>query len=109
LDDLVGVIITALKSGRVGEIYNVVDDEPVREISFFTWLSETLGKWMPPFASAEESSNRKRGLTNKKVSNRRLKMELGYQFKYPTFRQGYTAEIDRLEKAGQLNIELEPR
>ena len=31
------------------------------------------------------------------VSNRRLKMELGYQFKYPTFRQGYTAELIRLE------------
>jgi nucleoside-diphosphate-sugar epimerase len=108
-DDLVGLIQAALKDGRAGEIYNAVDDEPVAQVHFFRWLSETLGKWMPPFASATESAARKRGVTNKKVSNRKLKMELGYPFKYPTFRQGYTAEIQRLDRAGQLNIEPEPR
>jgi hypothetical protein len=81
----------------------------VAEIHFFRWLSETLGKWMPPFATEQENAQRKRGLTNKKVSNRRLKMELGCQFKYPTFRQGYTEEIRRLENAGQLDVKLEPR
>ena len=109
LDDVVGVIIAALKNGRAGEIYNAVDDEPVAQIHFFRWLSETLGKWMPPFAAPGEEPERKRALTNKKVQNRRLKMELGYQFKYPNFRKGYTAEIQRLDRAGRLNIELEPR
>lgn len=108
-DDLIGIILAALKSGRPGEIYNAVDDEPVAQIHFFRWLSETLGKWMPPFASEEENAARKRGFTNKKISNRRLKMELGYPFKYPTFRQGYTAEIIRIEKAGELDIKPEPR
>jgi nucleoside-diphosphate-sugar epimerase len=108
-DDLVGAIIVALKSGRPGDIYNAVDDEPVAQIHFFRWLSETLGKWMPPFVTEEENAERKRGLTNKKVQNRRLKMELGYQFKYSNFRLGYTAEIQRLDRAGQLNIEPEPR
>jgi nucleoside-diphosphate-sugar epimerase len=108
-DDLIGAIMAALKNGRSGEIYNVVDDEPVAQIHFFRWLSETLGKWMPPFMTEEENANRKRGLTNKKVSNRRMKMELGVPLKYPNFRQGYTAEITRLDRAGQLNIEPEPR
>jgi nucleoside-diphosphate-sugar epimerase len=108
-DDLVGIIIAALKNGRAGEIYNAVDDEPVAQIHFFRWLSETLGKWMPPFATEEETLERKRGLTNKKVQNRRLKMELGYQFKYPNFRKGYTAEIQRLDTAGKLHIAPEPR
>ncbi len=108
-DDLVGAIIAALKSGRVGEVYNAVDDEPVTQIYFFRWLSETLGKYLPPFATEEETAQRKRGLTNKKVSNRRLKMELGYQFKYPTFRQGYTAEIIRRESEGTLNVVPDPR
>lgn len=108
-DDLIGVVLAALKHGRAGEIYNAVDDEPVAQIHFFRWLSETLGKWMPPFATEPENAERKRGLTNKRVSNRKLKMELGYQFKYPTFRQGYTAEIQRLDRAGLLNIEPEPR
>jgi|SRR5581483_278559 nucleoside-diphosphate-sugar epimerase len=94
-DDLVATIIAALKNGRPGEIYNAVDDEPIAQIHFFRWLSETLGKDMPPFVEAD-STERKRGLTNKKVQNRKLKMELGGQFKYPNFRKGYTAEIQRL-------------
>jgi hypothetical protein len=36
-------------------------------------------------------------------------MELGCVLKYPTFRQGYTAEIQRLQDAGQLNLDPEPR
>ena len=108
-DDLVNVISAALKNGRPGEIYNATDDEPVAQIHFFRWLSETLGKWMPPFATEEENAQRKRGLTNKKVSNRRLKMELGVQLKYPTFRQGYTAEITRLDREAKLNLAPEPR
>lgn len=107
--DVAGILKTVLKSGRAAETYNAVDDEPVAQIHFFRWLSETLGKWMPPFASDDENAARKRGLTNKRVQNRKVKMELGYVFKYPTFRQGYTAEIQRLDQAGELNIELEPR
>ena len=101
-DDVAGAIIAALKSGRPGEVYNAVDDEPVTQLSFFQWLSGPLGKELPPSAPEDAEAVRKRGVTNKKVSNRRLKMELGYQFKYPTFRQGYTAEILRLDRAGEL-------
>lgn len=108
-EDLVTAIICTLKHGRAGEIYNAVDDEPVTQLHFFRWLSESLGKWMPPFSADDDNMLRKRGVTSKKVSNRRLKMELGVQLKYPTFRQGYTAEITRLDRAGLLNIEPEPR
>jgi nucleoside-diphosphate-sugar epimerase len=107
-DDLVEVIIAALKNGRAGEIYNAVDDEPVALVPFYRWLAETLGKWMPPFTE-EEQGERKRGITSKKVQNRKMKIELGAALKYPTFRQGYTTEIKRLQDAGELNIESEPR
>src|SRR5579859_576818 len=103
-DDLIGCIIAALKNGRAGEIYNAVDDEPVSQLNFFQWLAEELGKDLPPSVPANFDENRKHGVTNKRVSNRKLKMELGYQFKYPNFRKGYTAEILRLERAGKLDI-----
>jgi nucleoside-diphosphate-sugar epimerase len=103
-DDAAGAIIAALKSGRPGEIYNAVDDEPVSQLAFFQWLASPLGKELPPSAPEDAEAVRKRGVTNKKVSNRRLKMELGYQFKYPTFRQGYTAELLRLDRAGELDV-----
>lgn len=101
-DDVVGAIIAALKTGRPGEVYNAVDDEPVSQLNFFQWLSGPLGKELPPSVPEDPDAVRKRGVTNKKVSNRRLKMELGYQFKYPTFREGYSAEILRLNRAGEL-------
>jgi len=108
-DDLIGCIIAALKSGRPGEIYNAVDDEPVTQTNFFQWLAGTVGKYPPPSEPENPEENRKRGVTNKRVSNRRLKMELGYQFKYPNFRKGYSAELLRLERAGLLHIEPDVR
>jgi nucleoside-diphosphate-sugar epimerase len=103
-DDAVGAIIAALKSGRPGEIYNVADDEPITQWTFFKWLSDAVGRDMPPSGPEDAEAVCKRGATNKKVSNRRLKMELGYQFKYPTFRQGYSAELLRLDRAGGLDV-----
>jgi nucleoside-diphosphate-sugar epimerase len=98
-DDLVGCIIAALKNGRAGEIYNAVDDEPVSQLHFFQWLAQAVDKPLPPSVPENPDDNRKRGVTNKRVSNRKLKMELGYRFKYPTFRQGYSAELLRLDRA----------
>jgi nucleoside-diphosphate-sugar epimerase len=103
-DDLIGCIVAALKSGRAGEIYNAVDDEPVSQRTFFEWLAGTLGKYPPPSAPENSNEDRKRGVTNKRVSNRRLKMELGYQFKHPNFRIGYSAELLRLDRAGELHV-----
>ena len=108
-DDVIGCIIAALKNGRPGDIYNTVDDEPVSQANFFQWLAEELGKDLPPSVPANLDENRKRGVTNKRVSNRKLKMELGYQFKYPNFRKGYTAEILRLERAGELPVTPDER
>jgi nucleoside-diphosphate-sugar epimerase len=111
-DDLIGCIIAALKSGRPGEIYNAADDEPVSQVHFFQWLAQALDKPLPPFEPAAVAlarfgeprenpmENRKRGVTNKRVLNRKLKMELGYQFKYPNFRKGYSAELLRLDRTG---------
>jgi nucleoside-diphosphate-sugar epimerase len=100
-DDLTGCILAALKSGRAGEIYNAVDDEPVSQLHFFQWLAQAVDKPLPPSVPENPDIVRRRGVTNKRVSNRKLKMELGHQFKYPTFRQGYSAELLRLDRAGK--------
>jgi nucleoside-diphosphate-sugar epimerase len=91
-EDVIGCILAAFERGRPGELYNAVDDEPVSQLHFFEWLADKLEKPMPPMDTAP-SGERKRGATNKKVSNRKLKAEFGYEFKYPTFREGYAAEL----------------
>ena len=95
-DDLIGVIIAALERGRAGEVYNAVDDEPVSQLEFFRWLAVKLGKPLPSTAAEDITAPRKRGLTNKRISNQKLKLELGYAIKFPNYRTGYTAEIERL-------------
>jgi nucleoside-diphosphate-sugar epimerase len=97
-DDVVGVVRAALEHGRPDEIYNAADDEPVTQLAFFKWLAAELGRPLPRSAP-EDSPTRKRGITNKRVSNRKLKAQLGYQFTFPDFRAGYAEEIARLNPA----------
>ncbi|HEX5223020.1 MAG TPA: NAD-dependent epimerase/dehydratase family protein [Verrucomicrobiae bacterium] len=104
-DDVVGAIIAALESDvQLPSVFNVVDDEPVMQRDFFAWLAGQLGKPMPPSVPTDAETNRKRGVTNKRVSNQRLKRGLGYQFKYPTFREGYAVEIGRMDQTAKRPI-----
>lgn len=95
-DDLIRVIIAALQGGRAGEIYNVTDDAPVSQLDFFKWLAAKLGKPLPPSATEDTAAPRKRGMTNKRISNVKLKTELGFSFQYPDCKTGYSSEILRL-------------
>jgi nucleoside-diphosphate-sugar epimerase len=98
LEDLIGAIIAVLERGRAGEIYNAVDDEPVSQLEVFKWLAAKLGQPLPPTVPEDAAAPRKRGLTNKRISNQKLKTELGYAFKFPNYRSGYTAEIERMDR-----------
>jgi nucleoside-diphosphate-sugar epimerase len=103
-DDVAGCVIAALLSGRSGEIYNAVDDEPVTQAAFYQWLGAALGKGMPPLIPAAAlPAGRPRG-GNKRVSNRKLKAELNYRFRYPTFREGYAPEVARQRQAAAAGL-----
>jgi nucleoside-diphosphate-sugar epimerase len=88
-DDLVDAVIAALERGQAGEIYNVADDEPVREADFFQWLALELNRPPPPAQSVEARAGRKRGVTDKRVSNRKLRDALGWRPRFPSYREGY--------------------
>ena len=92
-DDVVGAILAALAKGRPGEIYNVVDDEPVSRAELSDWLSQRLGQPQPAPSSDVAPRARTRPATNKRVLNRKLRSELGYALRYPTFREGFAAEL----------------
>jgi len=98
-DDVVAAIIKTLKDAPLGAVYNVVDDEPVTQRDLFAWLAAKLDQPMPPASPVNMAVNRKRGIRNKRVSNQRLKQDLGFVYKYPTFRQGFAAELERLNRA----------
>lgn len=90
-DDVAGAVLAALERGQRGRVYNAADDEPVTQRALFEWLATQLSRPMP---SPSDVASRKRGVTNKQVSNRRLRNELGYALKYPTFRQGMLGMLE---------------
>jgi Nucleoside-diphosphate-sugar epimerases len=94
-EDAVDAIIATLRHRNPGPIYNVVDTEPVMQRTMFEWLSQELSQPMPP-ASTEPTEPRRRPAHNRRISSARLRSELGIQFRYPTFREGFTAELKRL-------------
>ena len=88
-DDLIGVIIAALESGQPGEIYNAVDDEPVSQLDFFEWLRGGIETAAAAVAFRRmRKFVRKRGVTNKRVSNAKLRTELKFKFQFPRFPRG---------------------
>jgi nucleoside-diphosphate-sugar epimerase len=93
VDDLAAAIAHLISlPGLPAAAYNLTDDQPVTQLDFFTWLANALNRPLPPSSPADP--NRKRGLTNKRVSNALLK-STGFRFSHPTFREGYAAEIQR--------------
>lgn len=79
-------------------IFNVVDNEPVLQRDWFLWVCEQLKKPLPAYGPRDLS--RKRGWTNKRVSNQKLRA-LGWQPRYPTFREGIR-EIIAAPQAGEM-------
>jgi nucleoside-diphosphate-sugar epimerase len=87
--DLVAALEHLIKAGAPGEIYNATDDTPVTYRDYYAWCSEFLSQPMPPHGHVPRE--RKRGLTNKRVSNVKLRAT-GWQPIYPSFREGLTAD-----------------
>ena len=90
-DDLAKAIIRSFDGN--GGTFNITDDEPVSQLDFFKWLSERTNLPLPPFAPEPDPSTRKRGITNKRVSNKRFKKALGFEYTHPTFREGLETEL----------------
>lgn len=100
-DDAAGAVRFLLESdcGR-GDVVLVVDDEPVDRWEFADWLAQRCGVETPTkrmdgstASGANAPAKRsRRTRVDKRCSNDKLR-ELGYQFKYPTFRTGYLPVI----------------
>ena len=96
VDDVVLAITRILESGKTGAAYNITDSCPTSQLEFFSWLASELQRPLPASASEAELKQRKRAITNKRVSNQRLIEALGHRLLYPTFREGYASDIRRV-------------
>ncbi|RXK48512.1 SDR family oxidoreductase [Halorientalis pallida] len=100
-DDAAGVVRYLLETDRGrDDVVLVVDDEPAPKWEFADWLADECGVPEPPKRTKAErladdslsAAARRRIETSKRCSNDRLR-EWGYDFSFPTYREGYRAAI----------------
>ena len=104
-DDAASAVLAALtKSAQaIGHTYNVVDDEPARYGEIVRFINQAIiGRApmnLPPaIGRLFVGSETVRALTtSQRVRNQRIKAELGWQAVYPSYREGYRAEIEKWE------------
>jgi nucleoside-diphosphate-sugar epimerase len=94
VDDIAAVLQAAIGKPTT-RIYNLADDEPAPPQDVVKFAAELMGVPSPPEIPFEEAelSDMARSFyaENKRVSNRRIKEELGVKLRYPTYRDGLTA------------------
>lgn len=81
-DDAAAALL-ALAQTQARGAFNVVDDSPTQQREIYEWLAERLRRAVPPQGPLDVS--RKRGVTNKRVSNAKLR-GLGWVPRFPNFR-----------------------
>jgi nucleoside-diphosphate-sugar epimerase len=95
VDDIAGVLAASIARPRVGAVYNVADDEPAPPQDVVAYAAGLAGIAPPPAVAYAEA--RLTGMAAsfwgecKRVSNRRIKDELGVALSYPSYREGLAA------------------
>jgi nucleoside-diphosphate-sugar epimerase len=90
-DDIAAALFLLLdRQSTTGEIYNVVDDQPILKSECYRWLAKKLNRPIPPIGRSTSVS--KRGASNKRVSNAKLR-RIGWAPRYPTFAEAMERSI----------------
>jgi nucleoside-diphosphate-sugar epimerase len=100
VDDIASAIMAAVGHGN-GGTWNVCDDEPAPPQDVIAYAAKLMDVAPPPeeaFETAEMSAMARSFYSSSaRVSNAKLKRELGVVLAYPTYRQGF----DALWRAGE--------
>ena len=95
VEDIATVLEASIARPRAGAVYNVCDDEPAPPQDLVTYGAKLLGVAPPPEVPFDEAELTPMARSfygeNKRISNARLKDELGVRLAYPTYRDGLKA------------------
>jgi len=90
-DDIAAALFLLLSRKAEGaQIYNVVDDQPILQSECYRWLAQRLNRPLPSIGRSTQE--RKRGDSNKRVSNANLRA-LGWTPRYPKFADGMEESV----------------
>lgn len=95
VEDIAQALLASIAAPSPGAIYNICDDQPAPPQDIIALAAEMLGMPAPPevdFADARMSPMaRSFYADSKRVSNRRMKHELGVVLRYPDYRSALAA------------------
>jgi nucleoside-diphosphate-sugar epimerase len=91
VEDAASAAVAALERGAPG-IYNVVDDEPAAQSEWLPVLARALGA-EPPAAADAPPPPYAPEMSMHGASNTKAKRELGWQPRYPSWREGFAASL----------------
>ena len=102
VEDIAAVLEASMARPNPGAAYNVCDDEPCPPQDVVAHAAELLGLPAPPaiaFGQARLSPMaRSFYAESKRVSNARIKRELGVSPRYPSYREGLAALVKDLKR-----------
>ena len=95
VDDIAGAIEMAISSQSKAKVFNLSDDLPATQLEVAQFAAKLLETTCPQTVGLESDmvSEMARSFykEEKKVSNKRLKDELGYKLAFPSFKEGLSA------------------
>ena len=98
VEDIATVLEASIARPRPGAVYNVTDDEPAPPEAVIEYAARLLGLPVPPAEPFEEAEMSAMARSfygeSKRVSNARIKKELGVTLAYPTYREGLKAILE---------------
>lgn len=98
VEDLARALVALWRRGRDGRVYNLADGRPHRASEYAALVAEAAGLHVPVLAPGEARERYGPGrlarkAASKRVSNRRLREEIGFRFRYPSVREGLAASL----------------
>ena len=98
VDDIAAILQASLDRPNPGRIYNVCDDEAAPPQEVVVHAAALLNRPAPPEVAFEDAEMSPMGRSfyaeSKRVSNDRIKQELGVELAYPTYREGLSALLE---------------
>lgn len=99
VDDIAGALAAAMALSSTTlplvRVFNITDDEPAPPQDVIAYAATMLGIPPPPEMPFEHAALTPMAASfyteNKRVSNARMKRDLGYRLRYPTYREGLAA------------------
>ena len=89
--DCIGMMIHLMEMNKPEQLYIGVDNEPTPTCDVYEWLAEQLS--VSNIEHLEPTENSRMQRSNKRLSNEKIR-SAGYEFKYPSFRDGYSRLIE---------------